>query len=293
MSLPAVKPFQPQFNYPNNKLYQMEVYPVQLACTFTVAVTNGLGITGLTGAGIANVFMHTSTTPAVGNYAVTNPNPASGLILVQLQNQFSRLLGMNASVQSPVTGSNLTSVTLGSVYVITAVGTTTTAQWVAKGLPAGVTPAAGQTFLASASGALGGNGTVKIAGVSGIAQIEVAGSPILQNANVYQNGGGQIILQCLGSVATMGAYTPAGTNSAPALTMNSYTPAGTNAADGPPETFTGTPATLTGSVAAPVFTGSAASLTGTISQALAAPSDGTVIRLLLLLSNSSVSVNGQ
>jgi hypothetical protein len=58
MSLPAVKPFQPINNYPNNKLYQNEVYPVQLACSFTVAATNGLGVTGLTGGGIANVFMH-------------------------------------------------------------------------------------------------------------------------------------------------------------------------------------------------------------------------------------------
>lgn len=67
------------------------------------------------------------------------------------------------------------------------------------------------------------------------------------------------------STFTGETYTPAGTNSAPALTMDSYTPAGTNANDGPPETFTGTPAVLTGSVAAPAFTGTAHQLAGTVS----------------------------
>jgi hypothetical protein len=216
---------------------------------------------------------------------VTNPNPVSGLILVQLQNQFSRLLSVQSSVQSPVTGGALTSVTTGNVYTIVTVGTTTTAQFVAKGLPAGVTPAAGQTFLASASGALGGNGTVKIAGVSGIAQIEVAGSPILQNANVYQNGGGQIILQCLAPSLSVGAYTPAGTISQGNIPVAAGTAgdAVTNNA-GVLNSTGGQDLTVRCSD----LYWYPASLTATSVQALAAPANGTVIRLLLLLSNSSV-----
>jgi hypothetical protein len=57
-------------------------------------------------------------------------------------------------------------------------------------------------------------------------------------------------------VFQVAGFTPAGTNSAPALTMNSYTPAGT-ITNGTPDTFAGTPAVLTGTVAAPTFTGSA------------------------------------
>jgi hypothetical protein len=56
-------PFTPKFNYPNNKLYQYEAYPVLVNCNFIVDVTNGngLGIRSLKGAGVANVFMHTNS----------------------------------------------------------------------------------------------------------------------------------------------------------------------------------------------------------------------------------------
>lgn len=315
MALPSVLPFQPQFNYPNNKMYQLEVYPVLLYATFTVDSTNALGISGLTGAGFANVFMHTSTTPGLGNYAVTNPNPANGLISIQLQNQFSGVLGFQASMQSPVTGSALTSVTSGSAYTIVSVGTTTTAQWVTRGLPVGVTPTAGQTFLATSTGALGGNGTVKIAGFASISHFELAGQPILVNSNVYQNGGASLLLQCVST-------TPSGTVSAPVFTGDALATHNHNlivkggqiaSTTNDVATYAGpllgkqeaSDATILGansatnggvvgaSAGTPSGTNSAPTFTNTSAAALKAPTDGTVIRLMLYMNNSSVTVAGQ
>lgn len=296
-------------NWLSNKLYQMEAYPVHLTCKFTVTPSNGAGITALTGAGIRNVFMHTSTTPSAGN-----PNPANGIIMVQLQDNYSKLLQASGMTQAPLTGSDLTSTTANTLYQITALGTATTAQWVAKGLPVGVTPAVGAAFIATASGSIGGSATVKAVTTSGISAIELVGVSNAQNAvnpAAPSTQGMYLYFQCLA---------PSGTVSAP--------------------TFTGTPATLTGSVAAPVFTGdalathdhsippgtdgsggtsgatsagtptgtnSAPALTmdeytpaGTISaptltgaQSLAAPATGTIITLDMFLSNSSVTVQGQ
>lgn len=238
MSLPQVLPFQPQFNYPNNKLYQYEVKPVQLVVNFIVdsANGNGLGIRSLKGTGVANVFMHTSSTAAKGNYGVLNPNPAAGVILVQLQNQFNRVLAITGGQVSPVSGTPLTSVTQHNPYTIVSLGTATLAQWQAKGLPLGVIPAVGQSFIATATGTIGGSATVEAPSISGLTAIEAVGDPnaMLKNSNVYQNGGGQIVLQTL-----------AATNSS------------------------------------------------TTTLVPTAPADGTVITLVLLMSDSSVTVNGQ
>lgn len=183
-------------NFLSNKLYQLEAYPVLLSCLFTVAAadTGGLGITNLNGAGIKSVFMHTSSTPAGGN-----PNPASGIIQVQLQDNYSRLLGVMSAVAAPTTGSALTSVTANVLYVINALGTATLAQFQAKGLPVGVTPTVGQAFIATATGTIGGSASVKVSSVSGISDIELVGIPNtnLQNANSPVNGGGIVMLQCL------------------------------------------------------------------------------------------------
>src|ERR1700731_2634369 len=100
MALPTTPPYQPIFNYPSNKLYQYEAYPILLSCNFVVDSTNGngLGIRSLKGSGIANVFKHTSATPCNCNYGALNPNPAPGNILVVFENQFNRYLsGFNGA----------------------------------------------------------------------------------------------------------------------------------------------------------------------------------------------------
>jgi hypothetical protein len=203
--------------FESNKLYQMEVYPVLLSCNFVVDSTNGngLGIRSLKGAGIQNVFMHTSATPGVGNPSLnqpasagpTNPNPASGLILVQLQDNYNRNLSGFNSIVSPLSGSPLTSTTAGNAYVIVSLGTTTLAQWQAAGLPIGFVPTVGQAFIAKQTGAIGGTGSVELPSDSGIASIETVGDPNQTISNMFQNarGGAQLVLQCLNGSSSLTA----------------------------------------------------------------------------------------
>ncbi len=250
----------------------MHAKPVLVDCSFTVTPTNGLGVTSLKGPLVQNVFMHTSTTPAAGasnpmtpNIVITNPNPAAGYIVVQLQNEFQRILGVEASIQSPNSASDVkidnSAMTAGVAYVITTLGNATAAKWAAIGVPAGVTPAVGVSFIAASNGGAGNTLTSRVqtaaAAGSGIEQLEVVGSPdgSIAPSISAQGFGAQIILACRSDI----------------LTMNSYTPAGTN--DG------GTP---------PIFTGTPAVLTGTVAPSIAAPATGSVIRLQLYLSDSSV-----
>lgn len=192
------------------KIFAMESAPVLLSCNFVVDSTNGngLGIRSLKGPTIQNVFMHTTVTPGAGNanpatlnVPVTNPNPAAGTIVIQLQDNYSRSLsGFNAIV-SPVSGTPLTSTTINVANIIVSLGTATAAQWQAKGLPKGVTPAVGVAFVATASGTIGGSAAVEIAAAlgSGVASIETLGDPNLSlapNVSASQGFGGQLIVQC-------------------------------------------------------------------------------------------------
>lgn len=196
------------------KIYSMHVSPVLLDCNFVVAATNGLGITSLKGPAIQNVFMHTSTTPAVGNsnpatpnVVVTNPNPASGTIVVQLQDNFNRIFSITKAIVSPTSGSALkidnSALTAGVAYVISTLGNSTAAQWHTLGVPAGVTPAAGVAFIAASVGAGGNTSTSRVmisaAAGSSVASIEVIGTTdlaIAPSPNSNQGFGAQIILQC-------------------------------------------------------------------------------------------------
>lgn len=277
------------------RLYSNITKPVKIDLSFIVdsANSNGLGVSSLKSNGyVRNVFMHTSQTPG-SNDGALNPNPAVGYALVQLKNNFNIYLGCQASIASPTTGSTSGSVTNHNAYVIASLGTTTLTQWQASGLPIGLVPAVGQSFIAIRTGAIGGTGTIIAAGVSGISAIEVVGNPNLSisNSAIAANGGAYLLLQFLKQSVTMNSYTPAGTNSAPALTMDSYTPAGT-ITNGTPDTFAGTPAVLTGSVAAPVFTGTPATLTGSVSMAVGAPADNSVVSMNAWFDASSVSIDG-
>ena len=101
--------------------------PVMIDCNFVVDSTNGngLGIRSLKGNGIRNVFMHTTSTPA-SNRGYLNPNPATGIALIQLDNNYNRYCGGFSGYVSPVTGSNLainaSALTAHQPYVITSVG---------------------------------------------------------------------------------------------------------------------------------------------------------------------------
>lgn len=148
-----------------------------LDLSFAVDSTNvnGLGISGLVGAGVKNVFMHTSATPLGGN-----PNPAAGYILIQLKAAYSGFLNAFANLQSPNSGANIavtTGVAAGLTYVITVLGTTPVAGWHTLGVPAGVTPAVGVSFVGAATTTTTGTGQIQIPKAigSGISQIEMIG----------------------------------------------------------------------------------------------------------------------
>lgn len=178
------------------KLYSMHTMPVLIDCNFVVDSTNGngFGVRSLKGPCVYRVYMHTSATPAAGN-----PNPGTGVIVVQLADNYNRSLSGFDSIVSPVSGTPLTSTTAGTAYVIVSLGTTTLAQWQAAGLPAGYTPAVGTAFIAAATGAIGGTGAVEIGATagSGITSIETLGDP---NATISASPSGpygaQFVLQC-------------------------------------------------------------------------------------------------
>jgi len=262
--------------------YSPHVRPILVDCNFVVDSTSGEGVTSLKGQGISAVYMHSSSA------ASDNPNPASGLIYVKLSDNFQRFYAQYSSIEAPLSGSGLkidngATLTIGNPYVISILGDGTLAQWRTLGVPAGVTPAVGVSFIAAATGAGSGNTSssrvqAPAAAGSGIDHIEVIGDPNKSIGPVpvgpSPNVGGWILLGCYGGSAS---------SSAPVLTMNSYTPAGTNDSSTPP-VFTGTPAVLTGSVSAP-------SITST--KALKAPADGSLISLAFYLNQSNVVVAGE
>lgn len=209
-----------------------------------------------------------STTTSITYAAVGSPNPPAGHILVQLQDCYSRYYGGFDQINAPNSGSALTSTTAGTAYVITALGTATLAQWLARGVPSGTTPAVGVAFVATTTGTIGGSAAVQTALVSTVNSIEVIGQPnttIVSSAGqraqiLGLQSGAYLLMKCLG----------------PTLTMNSYTPAGTNDGATPP-IFTGTPATLT----------------GTVTYAAKQPAEGSKIFLGMYLSSSSITVQGE
>lgn len=194
--------------------------PVDINLNFIVDATNGngLGVRSVKSNGyVRNVFMRTSATPGSNN-GITNPNPAAGYAVIQLQGNFSRYIGGFAGVQAPLTSTSTTSLTAGNPYVITSLGTTTTAQWQTAGLPAGFTPAVGSAFIAAATASLSGTGTVGVPAASTVLSVQVVGDPNQEtgNSNSSANGGMQLIVSLIGDADTL--VTPAN-NSVIAMTL--------------------------------------------------------------------------
>lgn len=192
------------------RLYSNITMPADIELNFVVDHSNGngLGVRSIKSNGyVQNVFMNTSATPGVGLGGRTNPNPIAGYILIQFKNNFNYVLSGSNSIVSPLSGSPVTSTTSGHAYVIVSLGTTTLAQWQAAGVPPGLTPSVGMSFIAIATGAIGGTGAVEVPSQSGIMQIETVGDPnqSISNANVSADGGAYILLQCLNTSDALAA----------------------------------------------------------------------------------------
>jgi hypothetical protein len=195
-------------SWPNaGHYYSNIVAPINIFVNFIVdpANVNGLGVSSIKSNGhLRNIFMHTTATPGIGNDGQLNPNPTIGIALIQFKQNFNVFLMQVEGIIGPLTGSSLTSVTSHSAYTINALGTTTLAQWQAVGFPVGFIPAVGSPFVATATGAIGGTGTVMAPGVSNVQAIEMIGNPntVLANSNIAANGGGIVILQFLGATSS-------------------------------------------------------------------------------------------
>lgn len=293
-----------RFNQFYNTFHKM---PVQLDCNFTVARTNanGLGITGLVGAGIENVFMHTTQTPGVGNGSYTNPNPADGNIVVQFQDNYTYLISSYGEMTSPGNGTDqvvTSGLSVGVVYKITVLGTTTAANWLTLGVPVGTTPAVGVAFVAASTGT--GSGTARVqpslSTHSNIGHIELFGNPNTTitssiGAITGNSSGPYAIFKCIGP--KFAAFT--GDTHSNTTVDNLSSLAGLQV--GEVISGTGIPlGTTISAVGASSITLSAAataSATGVAMTAgpyggLVTPADGTVIRMNFLLQNSAITNNG-
>lgn len=136
----------------------------------------------------------TNTAVTISYAAAGSPNPAVGYILAQMSSGYERLLFSNIGDGSPLSGTNIAIaaagalLTVGQVYVITVLGTSLPADWLAIGLPLGVTPAVGASFVATSTGAGIGSGQVQVplAAGSGIAKYDLIGDPNVSNSPMFQ-----------------------------------------------------------------------------------------------------------
>lgn len=190
----------------NGRAYYTNISkPCIVQCNFVVDSTNGngFGVRSIKSNGyIRNVFMHTSATPGV-NDGMTNPNPVVGVALVQFKQNFNYYVGGFSGFVSPA-GSNQTTVTNHSPYIITILGTATLAQWQAVGVPVGFTPAVGMSFVATSTGTIGGSANVAPPSVSGVSSLEVIGDPnqSIGNSSIASNGGAIVLVQMLGATSS-------------------------------------------------------------------------------------------
>lgn len=319
----------------NGKSYYTNVTtPQDVNLQFTVTPTNGLGVTSVKSNGyVRNVFMNTSVTPTANN-GYTNPDPAAGYALIQFYNPFNYYLNGFTQFIAPSTGSikiDNSALTAGTMYVISTLGDASLATWQAIGVPQGITPAVGVSFVALTVGAGANTSTSRVSTptTSGIVSAELVGLPstMISPSNIAVNGGAWLAVKFNGSIVTMTAYTPAGTNSAPtftgsALAAHSHdflvkggqaasttnniaayagpligkeaatdaTFAGGSATNGGVQALTaGTPA---GTVSAPTFTGTEATLVGTVTLAAAAPATGSIICMKFSYDASSDTIDG-
>lgn len=285
-----------RFNQFFNTLHKM---PVLLDCHFAVDSTAANGIGTLRGGGVQAVYMHSSSPGA------SNPNPAAGLVLVQLQDNYNKLFGFNHGIKAPNSGASLlvasAGLTVGQAYAITIVGTTTTAAWIALGVPRGIVPAVGVPFVAAATSALG-TGAVQLPATagSGIVSMEVIGNSNLAIQSTAGNNSG----------ASSGSYLVFRTNglsfAGSALGTHTHNLLLKNAAvaDGATTRVnaganllganTGSDITVTGSGAnGGIVAASAGTPAGSVTLAQAAPADGSIIHLQMYLSNSAILVQGE
>ena len=116
-----------------------------------------------------------------------NPNPEAGIIVLQLADHYTRYFSGFTGYVGPLSGTPVTTTVATAPNVIVSLGTATLAQWQAVGLPIGITPAIGVSFIATSSAVIGGSAAIEIplASGAGIDHIEVVGDP---NTTIHTEG---------------------------------------------------------------------------------------------------------
>jgi hypothetical protein len=160
--------------------YTLRKMCVQIDSILTFGATGS--VASFTGAGIANMT-----------------RLSQGVYRAQLQDNYVGGLAYNWEAISGPTGAAIAggSFVAGTLYKIASPGNTTTAQWVTAGLPAGLTPAIGQAFVALGAGA--GTGTVQAVGNGGISAVEVVSENMLNPVGLNKGLGGYIVFKTMSS----------------------------------------------------------------------------------------------
>lgn len=181
------------------KIYSMHVQPVLIDCNFIVDNTNANGIASLKGPAVNEVLMNSA-------HATPSAVIAVGTIKVQLSDNYSKLYSLTSSIRSPNSGTPVkidnSALTAGVAYTITVLGDASAAKWLAIGVPAGITPAVGVSFIALTNGGAGNTLTsrVQAAAATGstVQSIEMVGDPNQSLAPIPSSPGegAQILLQC-------------------------------------------------------------------------------------------------
>ena len=169
-------------NFLSQRIFNQHVMQVQLDAQVSIGASGAPSIQSGSGSGIKSI-----TRQAAGNYRI------------QLEDNYAKLLGIQASMQAPVSGADVavTALTPGVIYQITSLGTTTQAQFVTAGVPSGITAAVGVVFKAAATSL--GTGAAKILGASGVSSVEQIGQSVnmLNNQPFSNRSGGFVDIRCL------------------------------------------------------------------------------------------------
>lgn len=134
-----------------------------------------------------------------GPYVESVTRLGTGAYQIKMRDNYNRFYSMLSAQSVAVTGANInisSGLTLGQAYIITALGTSTTANFQALGLPEGVEAAVGVGFVASTASAGTGTGTVKAVAASNITAIQLVGNQQLTMAP--SDKGAIILIQCFG-----------------------------------------------------------------------------------------------
>jgi len=122
-----------------------------------------------------------------------------GIYQIQLEDNYTNYYGIDWNVIDGATGATVAggAFVVGTAYQILTMGNTTQAQWIAAGVPVGVTAAVGVSFVALTVGA--GTGTVKSFAASGVFAVENLGNPTatLAPLNLAAGAGGYILVTTL------------------------------------------------------------------------------------------------